>query len=287
MRARAEVNGAVSVVNAAATGFGAAIAISAKISVVAEPSDEGIRVTFDGVDPGDTRLVEASAAVISEELGWTGGWSLRIISEVPPRRGLKTSSAVSSALVASMGTALGFELSADDVLRLGVLASKRAGVTLTGALDDAGASVLGGFVGADNDSGRIEVRREVDPGGLLVLVGIPEGELDKSSVRREAFRALAPVSSRAKELALEGRYWDAMTLNGLVVAAALGQDSAPAASAIRAGALGAGITGMGPAVAAVAPEAMAAEVSRALSAHGLRVSAHRIENSAGRWYAEV
>ncbi|MGC8556018.1 MAG: hypothetical protein ACP5NG_03300, partial [Conexivisphaera sp.] len=140
------------------------------------------------------------------------------------------------------------------------------------------------FVEADNDSGRIEVHRTVESAGLEVLIGIPEGELDKSSVRREAFAPLIPASRRARELALSGRYWEAMTVNGLVVAAALGQNSSPAAAALRSGALGAGITGMGPAVAAVVPEGAVTAVERALKSHGLRVAKYRVENRPGIWY---
>ncbi|MDP7982040.1 MAG: shikimate kinase [Conexivisphaerales archaeon] len=287
MRARAEVNGAVSVLNAAATGFGAAVAISARVSALAEPTDGELDVVFEGVDPGDRRLVEAAASVVSGELGWTGGWRLVIRSELPPRRGLKTSSAVSNALIASMCSALGSDPSPSDVLRMSVLASRMAKVTVTGALDDAGASLLGGFVMADNDSDAIEVRRDVDPDGLEVLLGIPARELDKSVVSREAFAPLAPAALRARDLALEGRYWDAMTVNGLVVSAALGVDSAPAAEAIRAGALGAGITGMGPAIAAVAPEGASERVASSLARAGLRVMRYRLENEPGVWNAEV
>jgi len=192
MRARAEVNGAISVLNAAATGFGAAIAISAKVSAEAEPSSAGIDVSFDGVDPGDTRLVEAAAGVISEELGWRGGWRLRVTSNLPPRKGLKTSSAVSNALIASMCLALGSEPNPTDVLRMGVLASRRAHVTVTGALDDAAASLLGGFVEADNDAGVIEVHRQVPSEGVDVIIGIPGDEIDKSGVVEGCVRAADP-----------------------------------------------------------------------------------------------
>ena len=281
------MNGAISVLNAAATGLGAAIAISARVLTWAEPAEDGLDVRFEGVDPGDRRLVDAVASVVSEELGWRGGWRLTIRSELPPRRGLKTSSAVSNALVASMCTALGSSPSPQDVLRMGVLASRLAGVTVTGALDDAGASLLGGFVLADNDSGSIRIHREVDAGGLAVLVGVPAGELEKSSISRDAFAPLAPVAERARDLALEGRYWDAMTINGLMVSAALRLDSSPAAEAIRAGALGAGVTGMGPAIAAVAPEDAWERVAAALGRAGLRVMKYRVENRPGVWVAEV
>jgi len=287
MRARAEVNGAISVLNAAATGFGAAIAISAKVSAEAEPSSAGIDVSFDGVDPGDTRLVEAAAGVISEELGWRGGWRLRVTSNLPPRKGLKTSSAVSNALIASMCLALGSEPNPTDVLRMGVLASRRAHVTVTGALDDAAASLLGGFVEADNDAGVIEVHRQVPSEGVDVIIGIPGDEMDKSGVVRDAFAPLIPAALKARDLALDGRYWDAMTVNGLMVSAALGIESSPAADAIRAGALGAGVTGMGPAIAAVVPETGSADVAKSLASHGLVVIKHRVENGPGIWHAQV
>ena len=282
MRAWAEANHAVTVVNAIPTGVGAALAVSLRLRVAAEPSDE-LAVEYAGVDPGDSRLVEEAARLVRGITGWDGWWRLLIESRAPPRRGLKTSSAAANALVAAMMLAVGREPSRNDVLALGVEAAKRAGVTVTGALDDAGASLLGGLVVADNTRGRLLERKEVEAGDVVVLVSVPDYEIPKTSVDKRALRALAPVSKRALRLLLEeGRIWDAMTLNGILVAAALRIDDSVVVDALEAGALAAGVTGTGPAIAAVAPREYADRVAAALDSYG-KVMRLDVENRPGSW----
>jgi shikimate kinase len=52
---------------------------------------------------------------------------------------------------------------------------------------------------------------------------------------------------------LNGNYWAALTLNGLIYSSALDYDSSPAIDALSSGAIAAGLSGTGPAVTAIVP----------------------------------
>jgi shikimate kinase len=64
-------------------------------------------------------------------------------------------------------------------------------------------------------------------------------------------QTVKPLVATAFEKALEGKLWEALTLNGLVYSAASNQNTAIAIDALAAGALAAGLCGKGPAVTAV------------------------------------
>jgi len=53
---------------------------------------------------------------------------------------------------------------------------------------------------------------------------------------------------------LNGNYWAALTLNGLIYSSAIGYDPSIAIDALAAGALASGLSGTGPAVSAVVSE---------------------------------
>jgi len=65
---------------------------------------------------------------------------------------------------------------------------------------------------------------------------------------------MTSVVKIAYNQALNGNYWAALTLNGLIYSSALGYDSSPAIDALKAGAIAAGLSGTGPAVSAIVPE---------------------------------
>jgi shikimate kinase len=67
-------------------------------------------------------------------------------------------------------------------------------------------------------------------------------------------KSMASVVKVAYKEALNGDYWAALTLNGLIFSSALGYDPSPAVDALTAGAFAAGLSGTGPAVTAIVPE---------------------------------
>jgi len=75
--------------------------------------------------------------------------------------------------VLALVEALDVELEPLDIVKLGVLAARRAGVTVTGAFDDACASFFGGLVFTDNENDVLLKRVEIN---ATVLVYIREAK---------------------------------------------------------------------------------------------------------------
>jgi shikimate kinase len=146
--------------------------------------------------------------------------------------------------------ALGKKPSATTALNLGVDAAMEAGVTITGAFDDASASFLGGGVVTDNFKRKILKRFKVDP-KLMVLIYVPQKKLYTSKIDAKKVKKLANFVNVAHKLALSGDVLSALTMNGLIYSRALGHDPTIAIEALDAGAIAAGLTGKGPAVVAI------------------------------------
>jgi shikimate kinase len=173
-----------------------------------------------------------------------------IDSQIPPGKGLKSSSAVCNAVTTALLDAIGTNLEDMEAVDLGVEVSRQSGISLTGALDDALASYLGGFVVTDNLHKRLILRSKVDP-HLRVVLKIPLSTLYTREVDLARMKTLSKVVDEIHQIASRGEIWNAMTLNGLAYAPALGIDSRLLFDAIEAGALAATVTGTGPALAAV------------------------------------
>jgi len=282
LRVRARAHGAISILNAIFTGIGGAMGVDlwtdAEVEVLG--SDEGIRVEIpEGEDPG---LAIEAARVVLERAGVDGvGLRVKTSSTIPIGRGLKSSSAAANAITLATCKALGLDLACEEVLDLSVEASIRAGVTITGAYDDAYTSFFGGLNITDN-KGRRVILREGALEDLSVLILVPDEKVYTKSIDAEVFKRFKDLAMRAVELALSRRFWDAMTVNGLAVAAAMNYDPSPILDALRRGALGAGVSGTGPAVAAVATPRRTGEVLEALARYG-RVVKCRPNNAMAGW----
>jgi shikimate kinase len=165
-------------------------------------------------------------------------------SEIPIASGLKSSSAAANAAVLALVEALDVELEPLDIVKLGVLAARRAGVTVTGAFDDACASFFGGLVFTDNEHDVLLKRVEIN---ATVLVYIPRSKAFSAKADVSRARLLAPWVDTAYHLALDGEYAKAMVLNGVLYCAAFGFSPEPILSALGAGAQAATLSGTGPA----------------------------------------
>ena len=169
-------------------------------------------------------------------------------TEIPSGYGLKSSSAISSAV--SLACAKIFKPRASDaeILRDGVLASIKSKVSITGAFDDACGCYFGGFVVTDNTNIRI-TRSEKAPEDLSAVIFIPKSR-KRGNVKK--LRILQSVFAQAWDLANKSDYWNAMILNGLATSSILGSDPRILTGLMEGGALGASVSGNGPAIAAVA-----------------------------------
>ncbi len=218
------------------------------------------------------RLIEICARKVLEhlELERTYGARVETTSEVPIAAGLSSSSAAANAAVLATFTALGRKPQPKLVLDLGIDAAFEAGVTITGALDDAAASLYGYGVVTDNLKRRILRRFEVDP-KLRVVIYVPSSRSYTSEVNRARLNHIRDGVELAHRMAISGKIWEAMTLNGLLYSGALGQSPLPALEAMAKGALAAGLTGTGPATVAVAEQAVANNIAQAWRARPGRV----------------
>src|SRR5207245_3341775 len=95
-----------------------------------------------------------------------------VTSEIPVSRGLKSSSAVANAVVLACAHALGAQLEPLRLIGIGVDAALDAGVTITGAFDDACACFFWGIMVTDNRARKLLVSDRF-PSGLVAVRGVP------------------------------------------------------------------------------------------------------------------
>jgi len=165
---------------------------------------------------------------------------------------LKSSSVAGNAIVLATLAALGMRLRSEEVLNLVADASLRADVSVTGAYDDASASVYGNVVVTDNTARK--VLRIFPVKDYIVLLLVPPKKAYTIDVDLERIRAVSGQVEIAHKEALAGNYWSAMTLNGLIYSHVLELPADVIVDSLRAGALAAGISGKGPAYAFVLQE---------------------------------
>jgi shikimate kinase len=247
-KVRATMYGAISIVNAIATGKGSALGISLKVTAeVSLENGQGIKFhrTKD-----DKLLRNIVYKTIPAEIIANNMISIQLESEIPLGFGLKSSSAVSNAVALACSRLIDSNMDDYTVLDIAVSASLDAKVTVTGAYDDAAACYFGGFVLTDNYARNL-IRREKAPDNLYAIILLPEstsrGNINKLSIMSDFF-------INAFNLAEAGEYWKAMKLNGVLTSAALSVNYEPVLAALESHALGASVSGNGPSVAAVAYE---------------------------------
>jgi shikimate kinase len=258
-------HGAVTIVNAMATGKGAALGIDlwtkARVEITTEAGNiKGRNLT----DPNeDTTLIETTVRRVLRKvrLYHKFGAFVETQSNIPIAVGLKSSSAASNAVALATFTALRKKVNDLETVKLGVDASLQSGVTLTGAFDDACACYFGGGVITDNKHRRI-LRRFKPSRRLHALVHVPNSKRYTRDVDPTEFKKISRFVLAAHREALNGNYWLSMTLNGLLYSEALGFSARPIKNALRAGAIAAGLSGKGPAVAAIAPSLKVAAILR-------------------------
>ncbi|MHB8565784.1 MAG: shikimate kinase [Nitrososphaerales archaeon] len=254
----ASTGSAVSVVNALATGKGSAIGIDIECRVSAELKESvrknGIVIESEIEDPHN--LIVTSSRLALKHLGTNipNGFSLmlKIDSKIPQAVGLKSSSAVSIAVVDAVFKLTGRNFNSKQILDVSCKASKVSRASLTGAYDDAAACLLGGLVSTNNTKFEmLKHTRVPDQLGSAILILIPKGEKRlTSSVDRSSYSNFKKESMKAFEYALKGHIAQAMLLNSMIQCSVLAYSFLPISDALMEGASAAGISGKGPAVAA-------------------------------------
>lgn len=259
---KASMHGAVSIVNAIATGKGSTLGISLGIETIVE-TEPGRGIIFDNKASNlSSRLIRkvVETSVPKSELE-KNKIVISVKSEIPSGYGLKSSSAISS--VISLACAKLFKPKATDleILRDGVRASMESKVSITGAFDDACGCYFGGFVVTDNSNIKI-IKSEKAPEDLSAIIFIPKSRR-RGNVKK--LKILEGVFSQAWDLANKSDYWNAMILNGLATSTILGSDPKVITDLVDSGALGASVSGNGPSIAAVAKNDKISSVKKVFS----------------------
>ena len=247
MVGRAAAPAAGTVLNALANGYGSAFAIDAYTEATVELDGTGSVTGKIAEDPdADTRLIERCVQSVIERFGDDEGGHVRTESEVPMASGLKSSSAAANAAVLAALDALGVSLDREDACRIGVEAARDVGVSITGAFDDASASMLGGVTVTDNTQDEL-LRRDEPAWDVLIYTPNERGFSADADVSR--CERIAPMADIVYELALDGEYQNAMCVNGFAFCAALNRPSEPLIEALPDSA--ASLSGTGPSYTAV------------------------------------
>jgi shikimate kinase len=273
-KVRAIVHGAISIVNAIATGKGSALGISLKVTAEVE-LQKGHGLRFITGRNGDRLIKNIIQKTIPKETIESNMISIRVDSEIPIGYGLKSSSAVSNAIVlACSQIAREEDINDNTILEVAALSSLEAKVSLTGAYDDATACYFGGFTVTDNYSRRL-IRKERAPENLYAIIILPSSTT-RGDVRK--LRNLSDIFIDAYRFAESGQYWKAMKLNGVLASAALSSSYAPAMAAMEHGALSASISGNGPSIAAVGNEDAIEPIVGALSKYDGEIIVSKVNN---------
>lgn len=239
------VYGAVSIINAIATGKGSTLGISLKVKakITLEPGFTGISKNF----ANDKLVNRIIRSIIPSKVLNNNFISINLTSDIPAGWGLKSSSAVSNAISLACYKLIKEEIYDRAVLNTAVNSSLWAKVSVTGAFDDACACYFGGIILSDNHYKKL-IKREPINNDLWVIIflpnGIYRGDIMKLKLHKELF-------NHAFKLAIKGDYWKAMNLNGILINSTLYNNYDPLLCAIENNCLAVSYSGNGPAIAAV------------------------------------
>jgi shikimate kinase len=273
LKGSARVMGAATILNAVAAWKGSAFGVSLETYAEVE-LDCSAKVVGD--IPGvDTRLVQRCVELVLERFGLEYGGIIHMKSEIPVASGLKSSSAAANAAVLATLDAISESMDPIDAAKIGVAAAKEVGVTITGALDDALASILGGVVVTDNRENRLLKRETLDSDVLLL---VPEKRIFSKDTDVARSRLIAPLAEVAFDLAMQGDYGRAMTLNGFIYCGALGLSPEPMIEALKHGAWGTSLSGTGPSYAALIDREKVVDLESAWSKMGGKVIRTKVNN---------
>ncbi|WP_456467629.1 shikimate kinase [Archaeoglobus sp.] len=190
------------VLNALATGIGSAFGIDLRTVVEIKP-DEGseVRVVINGVE---RRSMVAERILRAEKISG----EVTVESEIPDGSGLGSSSAFVNALLVAVKKLKGEVLNAHEILKTNARISLEAGISYTGAFDDASASLIGGFVVSDNTKMRLYRWDRISSHAAVLIPHFKRGKVNWREIRSNSARILPAVKD-----AMNGDYCSAMRKN--------------------------------------------------------------------------
>jgi len=247
-KVKATIHGAVSIVSAIANKKGATLGISLKVEATVETSEgKGIIIQSENKSLSSRLINKTIEKIVTKRDLEKNKITVTLTSEIPTGYGLKSSSAISSAVALACAKIFKPKLTDRQILLAGVDASIESKVSITGAYDDACSCYYGGFNVTDNGK-RKRTHFEKIPSNLIAVIFIPK---NRKRGNLKKLKILSSVFNNAWELAKGGKYWEAMTINGLATSSILNSDPKIIVDLIEKGALGASVSGNGPSIAAI------------------------------------
>ena len=242
-----KANGAISILHSLGLGRGCSLGIelSTEVTIV----DQKAEIVND-----DHNLLQAVESCwrseglpLPEEFGW------RITTNLPIGQGLKSSSALSNAAFRALNSCSWTGLSEANIADLSVRSQRMAKCTFSGSLDDSWASLVPGWKLVDpslnaTDSVIIEGEIKEDFRVIIALRG-----RRKCNISPDSFASQVQIFERALASVMAGSPLDALSSNGMAVAAATNDFEALRISniLIASGAIASGISGSGPSISVV------------------------------------
>ena len=280
-KAKATIHGAVSIVSAIANKKGSTLGISLKVEAIVETSEgKGIIIQSENKNISSRLINKTIEKIISKKDLEKNKITITLTSEIPTGYGLKSSSAISSAVALACAKIFKPKLTDQQILLAGVDASIESKVSITGAYDDACSCYYGGFNVTDNGK-RNRVYFEKIPSNLIAVIFIPK---NRKRGNLKKLKILSSIFSNAWELAKQRKYWEAMTMNGLATSAILNSDPKIIVDLIEKGALGASVSGNGPSIAAIVKKENETNVKKIFSALEGNIIVSKVNNKKAEVY---
>ena len=274
-KVKATVHGAVSIVSAIANKKGATLGIELKVEVTIETSEgKGIVIQSENRSLSSRLINKTIEKIVSKKDLEKNKILITLTSEIPTGYGLKSSSAISSAIALACAKIFKPKLTDKQILVAGVDASIESKVSITGAYDDACSCYYGGFNVTDNGK-RKRMHFERIPSNLIAVIFIPKNR-KRGNLKR--LKILSPVFNNAWELAKGKKYWESMTINGLATSAILNSDPKIIIDLIEKGALAASVSGNGPSIAAIVKKENVSNIKKVFEALEGNIIVSKVNN---------
>lgn len=261
-KVKATVHGAVSLVNAIANQKGATLGIDLNVEATIETSPgKGIIIQSENKTLSSRLINKTVEKIVSKKDLEQNKITITLESEIPTGYGLKSSSAISSAVALGCAKIFKPKFTDKQILLAGVEASIESKVSITGAYDDACSCYYGGFNVTDNAKKK-RISHEKGPSNLIAVIFIPK---NRKRGNLKKLKVLSSVFDHAWDLARKANYWEAMIINGLATASILSSSPEIITDLIERGSLGASVSGNGPAIAAITKKENESNIKKAFS----------------------
>jgi len=204
------VGSAITLLNAIYADHGSAAGIDVQNSIRIKPAD---KLKFTTHPKQDTELIRHCVNLIEKMLDHKiTNVEISTHSILPPARGLKTSSAISTGIIKGLSDFYSLNMMTSQIVNLSAQASINAKVSITGAYDDAYASYSGGLVLTDTRLKSLVLQTNISINKLFFLL-IPKQSKAKSTIVKEERRMPISIETEIIDLLKTGKIEEATKLN--------------------------------------------------------------------------